>query len=200
LGLRHHPGGGVNRYTADVPPSDLNFAGVETCPQRQTDLLRGRAERQRTSHRAAGSIERRQNAVAGILDQNPAMLLDHLLGELIVAIQHPAPALVAHGGGAERGIHNVGKQHRGQNPLKLGRRTVAMAGDKFLDVAKQGFVLAGPKGVVGIVGIFNIFGAGNPRRQVTAPLHRNLSVGSTMQYKRRGTHGRKYRSDIDQTI
>jgi hypothetical protein len=43
-GLRHHPGGGVNGYTADIPASQLDLAGVEARAQRQTDLLGGPAE------------------------------------------------------------------------------------------------------------------------------------------------------------
>jgi hypothetical protein len=119
--LRHYPGGRVNRNTSDVAPPYLDFAGVKTCAQRQTDLLSRRSERQSASDGAAGSIERRQNAIAGILDQNSAMLLDHLLREEIVTIQQPTPVLVAHFRGAARRIDDVGKQNRSQNPLKFSR-------------------------------------------------------------------------------
>ena len=132
--------GSVNRNTADVPPSQFDLAGVETCPQPQPDLRTGRAESQCTSDRAAGPIEGRQNAVAGAFHQSPVMLLDHLLRELVVTVQHPTPALVTHRGRAARGIHDIGKQDRGEDPLKLSRRTRAMAGDKFLDVAKNASV------------------------------------------------------------
>ena len=89
-GLRHHSSGRVNRNAADVPASDLDFAGVETRTQWQPDLQGGRAERQSASNGATGSIERRQNAVASILDQNSAMFLDHLLRQLIMAVQQSA--------------------------------------------------------------------------------------------------------------
>ena len=64
-----------------------------------------------------------------------------------------------------------------------------MAGDKFLDVVKQRFCVAGKERVVGIVGIFNIFGTRDLRRQVAASFDGHLSIGSTMQHERRSTHG-----------
>src|SRR6202790_5172587 len=103
-GLRHHPRGRVNRYAADITTPDLDFTSVKTCAQRQTDLQGGGAERQGTSHCASGSIECRQNAVAGILDQDSTVLLDHPLRELIVTVQQPAPTLIAHFRGAARRI------------------------------------------------------------------------------------------------
>ena len=58
--------------------------------------------------------EGRQNAVAGALHQNPAMPLDHLSRELVVTVQHPAPALVTHRGRVAGRIHDIGKQTVGE--------------------------------------------------------------------------------------
>jgi hypothetical protein len=44
----------VNGDAADIPASDLNFAGVQTRPQRQSDLQGGGAERQGAPDGATG--------------------------------------------------------------------------------------------------------------------------------------------------
>ena len=66
------------------------------------------------------------------------MLFDHLLRQLIVTIQQSTPRLVAHLGGAARRIDDIRKQNRGQDAFEIRRRTLAMPGDKLLDVAKLG--------------------------------------------------------------
>jgi len=55
----------MDGYAPDVPAPDFDFAGMEARSQRQSDLLRGRFERQCTPDSAARSIESRQNAVSG---------------------------------------------------------------------------------------------------------------------------------------
>ncbi len=55
----------MDGYAPDVPPSDLDFAGMKTRAQRQSNLLRGRSERQSAADGTARSVESRQNAVAG---------------------------------------------------------------------------------------------------------------------------------------
>ena len=80
-----------------------------------------------------------------------------------------------------------------------GRHRGADFGRCRLDVAEQGFGIADPEAMIA-VGIFNIFGAGDLRRQLATSLDWHLSIGSTMQHERRSTHHRKYRAGIDLTI
>jgi hypothetical protein len=80
---------------ADILAPDLDFTGVQSCPQGQPHLLSGGAECERATHRPAGPIEGRQNAVAGILHQISTVPADYLLCELVVIIEQAAPALVA---------------------------------------------------------------------------------------------------------
>jgi hypothetical protein len=68
----------MNGYTPYISASNLNFAGMEARAQRQSNLLGGHSERQGTPDGAARSIESRENAVSGRLDQSPAMPLDQL--------------------------------------------------------------------------------------------------------------------------
>ncbi len=92
----------MNGYAPDVPASDLDFAGVKTRAQRQSNLLRGRSERQSTADGAARSVESRQNAVSGRLDQGTAMPLYQLKRQLIVTIKQSPPCMVALGSGTPR--------------------------------------------------------------------------------------------------
>src|SRR6476469_7246337 len=65
LRLRHDARGCMYGYTPDFPATDFDFAAMKAPTQRQSDLLRGRFERQCTPDSAARSIESRQNAVSG---------------------------------------------------------------------------------------------------------------------------------------
>jgi hypothetical protein len=85
----------VHRYAADIPAPDFNLTGMQTGAERQADLLCGCSERQSAANGATRSVESRQNAVPCRLDQNPAMLLDNLLRQLIMTIQQATPCLIA---------------------------------------------------------------------------------------------------------
>ena len=56
----------------------------------------------RATHRAAGSIESRENAVACTLDESSPMFLDYSSREFVVAIEEPPPLLIAFRDGAAR--------------------------------------------------------------------------------------------------
>ena len=71
------------------------------------------------------------------------MLFDHLLRQFIVTIQQSTPCLVPHLGGAARRIDDIRKQNRGEDAFEIGRRTLAMSGDKLLDVTKHRLHIAG---------------------------------------------------------
>jgi hypothetical protein len=62
---RHDACRRVHRYSANIPASDFNLASMETGARLQADLFRRRSKSQRAANRAARSIERRQNPVAG---------------------------------------------------------------------------------------------------------------------------------------
>jgi hypothetical protein len=135
--LRHDASGGVHRDPANVPASHFNLAGVEAGAQRQADLFRRGLKCQGASNGAAGAVERGEDAVSGALDQLSAMFLDQLSGHLIVAFEQSTPLLIAHRGGAARGIDDVREQDRRKHALEIERVALALSGDKFLDVAKK---------------------------------------------------------------
>src|SRR6478752_1457356 len=193
LRLRHDARGGMDGYAPDVMAPDLDFAGMKARAQRQSDLLRGRPERQGTAYGAARSIESRQNAVAGRLDQSPAMPLKQLNCQLIVTIQQSPPCLIAFRSSAPCRIDDVGEQNRGKNALEAIRRTVAMPGDELFDVAKQRVGIAAGEDVVAI-GVFDEFGIRDQRCQLTASLNRHMNVGFSMKYQCWNPHRRENKS------
>jgi hypothetical protein len=93
--LRHNSRGSVHRNATDILSPNFDLAGVQACAERQADVFRGGAESERAPDGAAGTVERRQNAVACAFDQNAAVVADDLLGKLIVDIQQITPAPVA---------------------------------------------------------------------------------------------------------
>ena len=189
----------MHRNPADVPASQFDLAGVEAGAQRQANLAGRGLERQRASNGAAGAVERRQNAVAGAFDQIAAMFVDKLLRHLIVALEQSTPLLIAHRGGAARGIDNVREQDRRQNALKIERRTLAIPGDKLLNVAHQRLDIAGPGGVVS-AGIFDVFGVRDLRRERAPCCNRNQRVGLPVEHKGWNAHGRQDRGDVDHHV
>jgi hypothetical protein len=63
------------------------------------------------------------------------MSFDYLSSQFIMTIQQSMPYLVAHLGGPMRRIDDIRKQNRGQDAFEIGRRNLAMPGNKLLDVA-----------------------------------------------------------------
>src|SRR5271170_5518609 len=122
------------------------------------------------------------------------MLLDHLLRQLIMAVQQAPPGVVTRFGSRARRVDYVREQYRRQNAFEFGRGTLARAGREFLDVAEQRFDVAIPESVTGD-GIFDIFGVGNSLRQLTPPFDRNICVVLAMEHERRDPHAGEYRSD-----
>ena len=144
---------------ADIPASQFDLAGMQTGAQRQADLFARGFERQRAPYRAAGAVECRENAVPCGLDQIAAMPLDRLFRDFVVAVEQSAPLLIAHFGGAARGIDDVGEHDRRQDALQVGGGTLPLAGNKFLDVAKNRLGVAGVRKMVAF-GILDVFGPG----------------------------------------
>src|SRR5271170_6591365 len=123
------------------------------------------------------------------------MLLDHLLRQLIMAVQQAPPGVVTRFGGRARRVDYVGEQYRRQNAFEFGRGTLARAGHELLDVAEHRFHIAIPEGVTG-GGVFDNLGARNLPRQPT-PF---CSTGTSPSFRRCSTSvGTRTLASIDRT-
>ena len=99
LRLRHHPRSGVDREAADVVAAQFDLAGVHAGAQRKPGRANRRTERQRATHRAARTVEGRQQPVAGAFDPMTAMFVDACknayAGKMTRAGTIPLPAWTA---------------------------------------------------------------------------------------------------------
>ena len=103
--------------------------------QPDTDLLHGLVQRLRTVDGRAGTLEGRQGAVAGALDQGAAEQADPFQGELIVAVEQRAPLHIAQLGGQRGRVDDVGEQD-GQERT-FGLVPPAPSGEELLDVGEH---------------------------------------------------------------
>src|SRR5664279_938126 len=148
----------MDRDAPDIAASQFDLARMEACAKRQTNLFGSIAKCQRAAHGAPWAIERRQYTITSRLDQIPPMLANHRTGELIMIVQEPAPALVAHRCCTSSGADDIGKQNGRKHTFTFPQRAIAVTRDKLLDITKQCISLAGPKAVVSLR-IFNVLSA-----------------------------------------
>src|ERR1700722_1389298 len=196
LRLRHDAGSGVDGDAADVAVPQFDLAGVKACPEWQPDLSGSGAECQRAANRAAGTIEGREDSIAGRLDEIAPELLDRLPRDRIVVVQQAAPGLIAHRGCATRGIDDVGEQYGRKNTLDLDRGAIAASGDELLDIAEKFFDIAGPENMV-ITRIFDEFGVRYLARERAACRDGHLKVARAMQNEGWNPDTGKDRANID---
>src|SRR5215218_3613679 len=118
----HDAGPDVDGDAADVVAAQVELADVDPGPDVQPDLAQLPAEGQGAADGPAGPVEDGQDAVAGALDQPPPLLGDQPPGQLVVDVQQLPPAAVAELAGPLGRGHDVGEQHRGQQPPGVGGR------------------------------------------------------------------------------
>ena len=80
---------------------------------------------------------------------------DDRAGELIMIVQEPTLALVAHRCCTSSRADDIRKQHGRKHTFKLHQRAIAVSRDKLLDITEQRIGLTGPKAVVSLR-IFNV--------------------------------------------
>src|SRR2546427_809848 len=72
---------------ADVFSSEFHLAGMQAGPDLDPELLDGGVQCARTLNSAPGPVERREGAVAGVLDVATAELLDITRNDLVVLVE-----------------------------------------------------------------------------------------------------------------
>src|SRR5439155_25320393 len=97
-----HPGSDVDRDPADVVPSELDLTGVEADPHVGAGGAEPVPDRHRATDRTRGCVEQCEEPVPGRLDLPPSVGSQLRSNELIVTIQHVAPAAISDLGGALR--------------------------------------------------------------------------------------------------
>src|SRR5262249_49759008 len=100
VGERLDAGGHVHGHAGDVRSSQFDFADVYSGADSQTKLTRGISDRTRTLHPACGSVEGREETVAGRLDLTTSEPLELATQSRIMTVEQIAPTSLSKFGDA----------------------------------------------------------------------------------------------------
>ena len=92
----------MDRHTAYRLPADLDLAGADPDPNAQVQARGGANHRETGLNRSGRSVEPREDAIAGPLDDAPAESFNRFGDDAIVVGQQALPALVAKSLGERR--------------------------------------------------------------------------------------------------
>jgi hypothetical protein len=134
LGGGHHPGGDVHGYPTDIAVAQLDLADVQPGANLHLDAAKLISKGDGAVDPSSGAVEGGQDPIARRLDQAATCLLDQPAGQLIMHIQQLAPAAITQLAGLLGRAHDVGEQHRRQDPG--GVLAMAGPGEELLDVTQ----------------------------------------------------------------
>jgi hypothetical protein len=106
----------MNGDTTNIGPDQLHLTHVDANANLQALLACGSADRTSAAQRLGGTIERRQQPVAGGRDLAAAEALQLRPRRLEVPGEELAPGHITQPSGHDRGTHQVRKQKRHQDP------------------------------------------------------------------------------------
>ena len=134
----------VHREAADVVTGEqFAFAGVQAGADLQVEVADAVADGGRAADRAAGAVEHGERAVAERLHEPPAMALDLLAHQAVVALQQGPPGAVAELRGTLGRADDVGEQHRREHAVADDRSP--HTGQEMLDLVGDGVLRAEPE-------------------------------------------------------
>src|SRR5439155_19943935 len=110
------------RSTNLIPEPDTRsrtVSGVDTLADLQAKGSQCIADRPRALHRARGTIERREEAVTGVVDLAAAKPVELLAHDRAVLLEQVAPPRISGRGSKLRRSDDVCEQDRAQNPIDL---------------------------------------------------------------------------------
>ncbi len=102
---------------ADVVAADLAFAGVQPGAHLDAEGLHRVSNCHGAADRSLRAVERGQETVAGGVHLAAAEANELRTDDGVVRVEQRVPVAVADLGGAARRVHDVGEQHRGENPV-----------------------------------------------------------------------------------
>ena len=150
---RRGPGGNpradVYRYPADAIAHQLDLAGVQPCPDLDSQRAHTVTYRQGTRNGPPGAIERGQEPVSGGVDLTSAMTAEFFSHQPMVLVENLVPSPVPHRRCCLRRSDDVGKQDRCEHPVGVDGR--AAAGNELLDLGDDAVGVAEEGDVVNAV-------------------------------------------------
>ena len=184
----------VHGDPADVVAADLALAGVQSGAHLDAERLHRVADRHRAADRPLRAVEHREEAVtrrAHLAAPKTRQLCPH---HGVVCIEQRMPVTVAHLRRPPRRVHDVGEQHRGENPI-IGHLCL-MTGEELGDLLERG----SPRfdEVVQVAARqLNVFRTRYGISDVLALLGRDQLVVGVLEHERWHTYGRQYRPYVD---
>src|SRR6185369_16982186 len=112
-----YPRADVYRDPADVIAANLALAGVQPGPHVDTERLHRIANRHGAADRPLRTVEHREEAVSRRADFTAAKTCELRPDDGVVRIEQRMPVTVADLRCPARRVHDVGEQHRGENPI-----------------------------------------------------------------------------------
>ena len=89
------PGAEMHRQSFELRADDLDLTGVKALAHGELERAQGAAYRDRAAHRTRRPVERREKAIARVVDLSPAETGELRTDESVVLCEQRAPSLVA---------------------------------------------------------------------------------------------------------
>jgi hypothetical protein len=144
----HDARGEVDGESGDVIAAAFDFAGVQSGPNVEPEVVCVADDLGRAAHALGGPGEEGQRAVAGRLDRLPAVGPDGGACGGEVTVEHARPRSVSRMRGAAGGVDEVGEEH-GRQDAARGRSGLGASDELLEDVGDELHVERDEHGVAG---------------------------------------------------
>src|SRR5947207_15395646 len=194
LGPPGHARSDVDGHPTDAAVATLALSAVKARTKLEAECLHVAEDLRGRLDRSCGAVERREDPVAGRVDDVALVALDLLANEAVVAIEDLSPGSVAEPGGMRSRIDDVREQDPGKHPV---RRTYApRPGDELLDLVDD---------PVGALGVQQVIRAGNLDKpspgdalgNVASKLDGDRAVVGAVQDQGGGADHRQHMADVE---
>src|ERR1700736_4745085 len=160
----------MDAHPGHVIPSNFDLAGVNSSSHLDVEGSQSLTDSQGTFDSSAGTVERGHDTIPHGLHHPTPKAFDLGAHALVVAVEQVPPPLVTKLCGTVGRTHDVGEQHRGENPLSAGTATDAC--QKLLNLVEHRSRISDPVERVGprhldVHGFWNVIG------EVATMLHAN---------------------------
>jgi hypothetical protein len=185
-GQGDHPGGDVDGQAPDVAGDEFALAGVEPGSDMDTDLAEFIADRTGTVDCPARTREGSEESVPGALDLLAGEAVELSPDQEVVTVEQLQPAAVAQFGSLPCGVDDVGKQHGGQNPIRLSR--VADPSEELFDLFDDRVLITERVGVIDTRELYQLR-SGNVLGHIASPFHPGDPVADPVHNESRDPNG-----------
>src|SRR4029077_2698209 len=164
---------------ADVIATDFALTGVQPGAHLDAECLHRVADRHRAADRPLRAVKHRQEAITRRIHLAAPKSSELRPDDGVVRIKQRVPVTVADLCGPARRVHDVGEQHRGQNPII--RDVGLVAGEELGDLLEGRAPFRFDEVIHVAPREFDVFRAGYVIGDVLAPLRRDNDVVGVLE-------------------